>query len=181
MTPFYTHFSIPLAEIAKVLNHESVNLFAELMVLNMAPRENGTGTFNAGLDVIRTFWKTHGVRDTFFIEDGSGLSRFNAISASQVKDVLCYMHKSKNAAVFKSTLPEAGKGTLSGFKTSDFPGRTLQCKSGSMDRVRAYAGYLTCNSGREVAFAVMVNNFPGTQAEVGRKLQKLLVEMKRAY
>jgi D-alanyl-D-alanine carboxypeptidase len=46
--------------------------------------------------------------------------------------------------------------------------------------VRNYAGYLICDSGREVAFAVLVSNFSCTQAQMGRKLQKLLLEMKKS-
>lgn len=176
-----TVHSPKLSEIISILNHESVNLFAEHLVLQIAFAKTGKGSRESGLQILHQFWKDNGIRDTFFIEDGSGLSRFDAITVEQLTRILQYMAKSKNGAIFKSTLPEAGKGTLSGFKTTDFPGLSLQCKSGSMDRVRGYSGYLKCNSGREVAFTVLCNNFPGTQTEVGKKMQKLLLEIKKAY
>jgi len=176
-----SHLSPSLSEILKIMNHESVNLFADHMVMQIALEKGGKGNLDTGLELIRSFWKKNGIRDTFFIEDGSGISRFDAISAKQMTGILAYMDTSVYSGVFKSSLPEAGKGTLSSFNVTDFPGRSLRCKSGSMDRVKNYAGYLKCNSGREVAFAILVNNFACTQTEVGRKIQRLLLNIKHAY
>lgn len=170
-----------LADIIKPLNQESINLFADHLVFQIAFEKMGKGSFDSGIQLIQRFWKSNGVRDTFFMDDGSGLSRFNAISAEQLTTMLLYIQRGKNAATFRESLPCAGKGTLSGFNVADFPGKTLQCKSGSIDKVRAYAGYLTCDSGREVAFAVVVNNYPCSSQEMGRKLQKLLLTIKTSF
>jgi D-alanyl-D-alanine carboxypeptidase/D-alanyl-D-alanine-endopeptidase (penicillin-binding protein 4) len=170
-----------LADIVRIVNHESVNLFAEHLILEIARNSSVSGSLNKGIDAIHHFWKEHGIRDTFFLEDGSGLSRFNAVSASHLTHVLHYMHQSRSGTLFRSSLPLAGEGTLSNFSIHDFPGNSLSCKSGSMNRVRGYAGYLVCDSGREVAFAMLCNNFPLTQAEMVRKMQKLILGMKREF
>jgi len=47
--------------------------------------------------------------------------------------------------------------------------------------VRGYAGYLKCQSGREVAFSILVNNFPGTSQAVVRKIRNLLLEIRKNY
>jgi D-alanyl-D-alanine carboxypeptidase/D-alanyl-D-alanine-endopeptidase (penicillin-binding protein 4) len=177
----FTYLSPKLSDILKPLNHESINLFADHLVFQIALEKAGKGSFESGLDLIHAFWKENGVRDTFFMDDGSGLSRFDAISPEQMTQMLMFMDHSRYEDAFLNSLPVAGKGTLSGFKTTDFPGNTLRCKSGSIDKVRSYAGYLTCDSGREVAFAVMVNNFSCTMSEMGRKLQKLLLDFKKAF
>jgi serine-type D-Ala-D-Ala carboxypeptidase/endopeptidase (penicillin-binding protein 4) len=177
----FTYLSPKLSDILKPLNHESINLFADHLVFQIALEKTGKGSFESGLDLIHAFWKENGVRDTFFMDDGSGLSRFDAISPEQMTQVLKFMVQSDKKESFLNSLPVAGKGTLSGFKTTDFPGNTLRCKSGSIDKVRSYAGYLTCDSGREVAFSVMVNNFSCTMSEMGRKLQKLLLEIKKDF
>jgi D-alanyl-D-alanine carboxypeptidase/D-alanyl-D-alanine-endopeptidase (penicillin-binding protein 4) len=171
--------SPPLSEILRVLNHESVNLFADHLVYQIELEKSGRGSLENGLELIHRFWKDYSVRDTFFIHDGSGLSRFNAISAQQIIQVLGHMLQSSNRDVFLGSLPVAGKGTLSSFSTSAFPGQSLRCKSGSIDKVRCYAGYLQCDSGREVAFAILVNNYASGSAEMGRKLQKLLLGIKK--
>jgi serine-type D-Ala-D-Ala carboxypeptidase/endopeptidase (penicillin-binding protein 4) len=179
MSLLSTHLSPPLSQIIAVLNHESVNLFADHLVLQIALEKTGKGNLETGLQLIKSFWKENGVRDTFFTEDGSGLSRYDAISAAQLTTILQFMIHSKDSSVFRSSLPEAGKGTLTSFKTADFPGKTLQCKSGSLSRVRGYGGYLKCDSGREAAFAVLVNNYLVTSAEMGKNLQRLLAGLKK--
>ncbi len=167
-------YSPLLSRVCSVLNYESVNLIAESLVMQLSYRQNGQGRHDEGMKIISGFLKENITTDPFFLEDGSGLSRATAVSARQISDFLIFMHKSESGDVFKSTLPVAGAATLRSFSTDTFPGVTLRCKSGSMTRIRAYAGYLKCRSGREVAFAVMVNNFPGTSQEIFRTLEGFL-------
>ncbi len=170
--------SPPLSEICSVLNRESVNLIAESLVMQLAYSKNGFGHHGDGMQIMKDFLKENVFNDSFFLEDGSGLSRFTAMSARQMNDFLKYMHQGENGEIFKSALPVAGAGTLRAFSTRDFPGISLRCKSGSMTRVRAYAGYLSARSGREIAFTIIANNFPGTQQEVFRAIEGLLVNMR---
>lgn len=179
--PFHFIRSPPVAEICSVLNHESVNLLAESLVMQLAYKTGGFGGHPEGMELMRSFIRENITGEPFFLEDGSGLSRFSAVTARQLNDLLIYMSRSDNAGIFRSGLPVAGAGTLRSFRTSDFPGSTLRAKSGSMTRVRAYAGYLVSQSGREVAFSVMVNNFPGTHAEVFRSVERFLKEVRSAY
>jgi D-alanyl-D-alanine carboxypeptidase/D-alanyl-D-alanine-endopeptidase (penicillin-binding protein 4) len=93
--------------------------------------------------------------------------------------MLGFMQLSSHRDLFLGSLPVAGKGTLSSFSTSAFPGQSLRCKSGSINKVRCYAGYLQCDSGREVVFAILVNNYASGSAEMGRKLQGLLLAIRK--
>lgn len=133
------------------------------------------------MKIISGFLEENVTSSPFFLDDGSGLSRFTAISARQMNDFLLYMHQSENSKIFKSTIPVAGAGTLRSFSTKDFPGLTLRCKSGSMTRVRSYAGYLVGKSGREMAFTIIVNNFSGTQQEIFRAIEGLLVKTRNEF
>ncbi len=180
-TSVLTIFSPPLEQIIREINHESVNLFAEHLVMQLAFEKTGKGSLQEGLNLIEGFWKENGVAEPFFLEDGSGLSRFNAVSSQFLVRVLTRMHGSRYGMVFRTSLPSAGNGTLTGFPTEDFPGETLRCKSGSMERVRGYAGYLQCVSGRQVAFAVLVNNFPATSQDVMREIRGLLKKIRLNY
>lgn len=178
-TPLSEFRSPSLAEIVREVNYESVNLYAEHLVYQIAFEKKGLGVLDTGLMLINRFWENRGVPVPFYMKDGSGLSRYNAVSAKQLTEVLLYMQKSTNREVFRSSLPSAGEGTLAGFRAADFPGETLRCKSGSMERVRGYCGYLKCNSGKEVAFSILVNNFSCTQSEMGIKIRKLLLDIKK--
>jgi D-alanyl-D-alanine carboxypeptidase/D-alanyl-D-alanine-endopeptidase (penicillin-binding protein 4) len=176
----YVHESPTLAEIIKVLNHESVNLFAEHLVKQIAVEKTGIGSRETGIELIKNFFKSKEVmKDELFMEDGSGLSHFNAISADQITSILNFMvKKSDNKEAFLNSLPNAGNGTLFGFNTEFFPENTLKAKSGSMTRVRCYAGFLQTNSGREIAFSVMFNQFSGSSSNLVKEIENLLFTIK---
>jgi D-alanyl-D-alanine carboxypeptidase/D-alanyl-D-alanine-endopeptidase (penicillin-binding protein 4) len=173
--------SPPLREIISVTNHESVNLFAEHLLKHLSFLKSGLGTTADGCKFVEQFWKENGI-DTkgFFMNDGSGLSRFNAITPRQLLAVLEYMGtSSKYAAFFSASLPTAGYGTMVSFSYQNFPNQSLRAKSGSMTRVRCYAGYLTCISGRKLCFVVMLNNFSCSQSVAIKKIEEALLELRK--
>jgi D-alanyl-D-alanine carboxypeptidase/D-alanyl-D-alanine-endopeptidase (penicillin-binding protein 4) len=173
--------SPPLRDIIRVTNHESVNLFAEHFLKYLAFQKSGLGTTEDGCQLVMQFWKEKGLdMNGFFMNDGSGLSRFNAITANQMVDILNYMrNKSANSTDFYESLATVGNGTLTVFTEANFPNQSLRAKSGSMTRVRCYAGYLSTDSGRQLSFAVMLNNFSCSQKEATRKIEELLVELRK--
>jgi D-alanyl-D-alanine carboxypeptidase/D-alanyl-D-alanine-endopeptidase (penicillin-binding protein 4) len=127
------------------------------------------------------FWKEKGLDMTgFFMNDGSGLALSNAITASHLVGILNYMKtKSAYSADFYQSMATVENGTLTVFKSENFPGQCLRAKSGSMTRVRCYAGYLTTDSGRQLSYSVMLNNFSCSQPEAIRKIEKLLIELRK--
>jgi serine-type D-Ala-D-Ala carboxypeptidase/endopeptidase (penicillin-binding protein 4) len=173
--------SPPLSEIIKVLNSESVNLFAEHLVCQIAAEETGMGDREAGLKIIADHWASRGLDvSQLFMEDGSGLSHFNAVSPQFITSLLISMKNSgTHYSPFFESLPSAGNGTLNGFNRNLFPFGSLSLKSGSMKRVRCYAGYIKTDSGNEYAIAILVNHFSGTHAKLISELEKLFAEVKK--
>lgn len=172
----FTQESPTLAEIAKVLNYESVNLIAEHLVRQIAAEKNGLGRREDGTETIVEFWEANGnPAGAIKMEDGSGLSHFNLVSPEFFTALL--RHSANNEA-FLNSLPMAGKGTLKVFDENLFPGNTLRGKSGSMTRVRCYAGYLQLDSGKNVAFAFMFNHFSGSHSALIREIENLLYRLK---
>lgn len=173
--------SPPLTDIIRVTNHESVNLFAEHLLKHLAFQRYGLGATKDGCKFVEQFWKERGIDlDGFFMSDGSGLSRFNALTATQLVSILNYMKaKSMYASDFYQSLPTPGSGTLASFRGKDFPDNCLHAKSGSMTRVRCYAGYLTTISGKQLSFAVLLNNFTCSQTEAIKKIEEVLVELRK--
>jgi len=171
----HVHQSPTLAEIVKTVNHESVNLFAEHLLLQLSAEKAGVGSREKSIELVQQFWNKKGLNaGSLFMEDGSGLSHFNAITPAFLTSVLVDMKNSKNGASFVESMPNAGEGTLSSFSTRKFPGNTLSAKSGSMTRVRCYAGYLKKNSGKEVVFTMMFNHFSGSQSRLRAEIENLL-------
>lgn len=169
-------FSPPLRDIIRVTNYESVNLFAEHLLKHLAWNKTGLGTTKEGCKLIVDFWKDKGLdMSGFFANDGSGLSRFNAMTANHLTMILNYMAtKSRYSGVFYQSLPTSGEGTLTVFNPESFQKGSLRAKSGSMTRVRCYAGYMKSVTGKNLSFTVMLNNFSCSQSVAVRKIQELL-------
>lgn len=170
--------SPPLGEIIKQTNTESINLFAEHLLIHAGLQLGAVPQTTVAADSVRHFWKKKGMdTDGLSLNDGSGLSQYNAISPKQMVFVLQYM---KNNSLyfdsFYNSLPVAGKtGTLEEmFKGSIAEGK-LRAKSGTIAGVRAYAGYVTTESGREVAFSIAVNNFSCSSPDARDKLEQLMI------
>jgi len=175
----YIQESPTLDKIIEVLNYESINLFAEHLVRQIAFEETGNGNRETGIEIIRRYFKSQGLpTEQLFMDDGSGLSHFNAASPKFLTSLLQYMKGSKS---FVQSLPVAGEGTLYQFNPSFLPDSVFRAKSGSMTRVRCYAGYIKTDSNKELAFSFMVNHFSGSHNSLIKKIQGLLVILKLNY
>lgn len=175
----YVTESPDLSEIIKVLNYESVNLYAEHLIKQISAEQTGTGSREIGLKLVSEFWNKKGFdTNQLIMEDGSGLSHFNAVTPEFLTSVLIYMAESSlNSSALIESLPGAGKGTLQHFAMQNFPGNILRSKSGSMTRVRCYVGFLQAASGKNLTFSIMVNHFSGSHFKLIAELQKLLIDL----
>lgn len=173
----YTHKGESLLNIAKETNYRSVNLFAEHM-LNLIGREKGSrGSTWQGLKVAENYWSGKIYTEGMRVADGSGLSRSNAISAQNFTSLLNYMYIHHKEDWLK-TLPVSGKsGTMSGVCKGQSADGRLQAKSGSINGVRSYAGYLTGNSGKVYSFALIVNNADCSSSALKSKMERLFNAM----
>lgn len=175
----YLQESPKLADITKVLNHESVNLFAEHFLKQLSVEATGQGNRKKSIEIVKQFWKEKDLdTDQIYMEDGSGLSHFNALTPRFLTKLLSVMDGNE---AFIQSLPRAGNGTLHQFSKEYFPGSTLEAKSGSMTRVRCYSGYLTTNSGRRLVFSIMFNHFSGSHSALVSEIEHLLFEIKSEH
>lgn len=170
----HKHTGRPLIDIIKETNFRSINLFAEHMLTMIAREKGKKGSTWEGLKYVDQYWRDKidigGIR----IADGSGLSRSNAISAHHFIQLLSYMIKSENGEAFKNSLPISGKsGTLLNVCRGQKAEGRLQAKSGSINGVRSYAGYLRGDSGKLYAFALIVNNANCSSSVLKRKMEVL--------
>ena len=172
--------SPPLADIIEFLNHESVNLFAEHLVKELGKVYNDNGSTYSGIEVIKNFLQEADISsEGMFLEDGSGLSPLNAINARELVNLLFYMRtEGKYFQEFYSSLPDAGKeGTLKYYFKDPVFDTNLRAKSGSMTRVRCYAGYFTTLSGKELIFSIFVNNYTGPSKDIISGIEGIFKEI----
>jgi len=171
--------SPPLSEIIKVLNHKSVNQYAEHLIKELGKVYKKSGSTAVGAEVIMEFLDSAGV-DTggMFIEDGSGLSSLDAVNSGEMVKLLMFMKRNSSSFEdFFMSLAEPGKeGTLKNyFKDPVFESR-LRAKSGTLTRVKSYAGYFTTLSGKEMIFCIIINNFSGPARKVISGIEEIIKE-----
>jgi D-alanyl-D-alanine carboxypeptidase/D-alanyl-D-alanine-endopeptidase (penicillin-binding protein 4) len=164
-----------LKDIANWTNLKSVNLFADGLVYALAYQNTGKGDLSIGLNRITAYWTGKMNLDGFQIYDGCGLSRSNSISAAHFCELLRWMSSSSNASAYKNTLPIAGKtGTAKSLCKGDVGEGRIFAKSGSMQGVKSYAGYIDSTSGKKIAFAITVNDFSCTGNQLTIRMEKIL-------
>jgi D-alanyl-D-alanine carboxypeptidase/D-alanyl-D-alanine-endopeptidase (penicillin-binding protein 4) len=180
IVPITETISPRLSEIINVLNHESVNLFAEHLIKELGKKFKNNGSTESGAEVIYDFLKSCGIdRNGMFIEDGSGLSPLNAVKTRELVRLLIYMkNKGKYFPDYYSSLPDAGKnGTLKNiFKDPVFDSH-FKAKGGSMTRVRSFAGYFTTISGKEMVFSIIINNYSGPSKKIISEIEDNIREL----
>jgi D-alanyl-D-alanine carboxypeptidase/D-alanyl-D-alanine-endopeptidase (penicillin-binding protein 4) len=147
-----------IQDIAFWTNMRSVNLFAEQLLTLVAYEKTKLGSTENGANYINSYWEPR-LNIEMFQTDGSGLSRSNGFSAQHYVRLLNYMSDSDQFENYKATLPVAGKsGTLRGVCRGQHASGRIHAKSGTMNRIKSYAGYVESSSGKKIAFALIVNN-----------------------
>lgn len=175
----YTHLSPTLDKIVYYTNMKSDNHYAETLLNTLASvKTKQTGTTNNGIEVVTAFWKDRGVDVSgLFMDDGSGLSRSNAITTKIQATILSKIYRDSTLyTAFNSSLPIAGKnGSMSSLCKGTFAENNLRAKTGYINRVRAYAGYTTSKSGKKIAFSIIFNNYSCSPKEMKLKIEKWMI------
>lgn len=173
----YTNESPSLSSIISITNKYSHNTFAEAIFKNIGLRRMGLGSFYTGSSSVLSILNsrklnTGGIK----ITDGSGLSRSNALSASFLCNYFAYLYTTPFFKSYYETMAEAGEsGTLRKLFQNQKGEVTIRAKSGTMQDVRAYAGYAKNAKGEMLSFAIMVNNFSVKSSEIREIIEKLML------
>ena len=173
----YTHDSLALAEVIRLVNKYSSNVMARQLLLTLAAEKAGRpATPEAGQRVVAGFLAGRGISiPDLVIENGSGLSRSERITAAGLAAVLADAWLSPYRPEFQASLPlSAVDGTLRRkFRDPEMEGR-VRMKTGSLQGVSALAGYVTAASGRTYV-AVIILNHPGAEHGAGEAVEAALV------
>ncbi len=176
----YRHLSPKLQDIVNRANGKSINLYCESMLKTLGKTRNEAGSIASGLQVIRSYWAERGLDFSgCYLEDGSGLSPRNAVTPAFLARLLFKISEDPTLEkAFSASLPVAGvSGTLrSWLRNSPAQGKIF-AKSGTMERVRAFTGYVTTIRGQRRAFAIIINNYEGSSTTIKRKLERLMLHI----
>jgi len=179
-TDFYKTYSVTLADIVDKLNKNSINLFAEHLLVEVGIKKGGANDVKSATEVMEDFWAAKGMDvGGLSINDGSGLSHYNYISSKQLVFVLKYMYKNSSSYdVFYNSLPVSGEnGTLKYLCRNTAAHGKIHAKSGTIRGVRCYAGYTVSNSGRQIAFAILFNNYTCSSSKSKEKMEEFMIAL----
>ncbi len=180
LTTVLVRKSPPVTKVVYWTNLISNNLFAEHLLKHVGVAKYHDGSVFSSTLAVMKYWKGKGIDMTgFYMNDGSGLSRSNAVTSRQLVEILNYMKtKSKYAKSFMTSLPVCGKtGTLKSLGRKSSIYGNLKAKSGTMTRVKSYAGYVTSASGRNMSFAIIINNYNCSSYQVSKKMERVMIAM----
>ncbi len=173
----FEYDSLPLSEIIRLVNKFSNNVMARTVLLTLGVEGLGPpATAERGRNAMRAWLAKRGIHaNGFVLENGSGLSRAERVTARGMGEMLDAAWHSPFMPEFAASLPlSATDGTLRNrFNSPGMHGR-IRLKTGRIDDVSALAGFVNAASGRTYVVVIMVNH-PGAHAGSGEAIQAELI------
>ncbi|MBK9043922.1 MAG: D-alanyl-D-alanine carboxypeptidase/D-alanyl-D-alanine-endopeptidase [Saprospiraceae bacterium] len=175
-----TLHSPPLYKIIKEANSKSINLYSEAILQILGKGKGNTISRTNGINKINEYLEISGLSEkVLHMEDGSGLSARNLISADLFTAFMVHIIKKYGEQQILSLMPRAG---LDGTVKKLLSGSTIQtdvwAKSGSMNSIQSYTGFIRTRKGKLVAFSLMINGSTAKKAKNNRaEAEKIIAEI----
>lgn len=172
-----------LAPTIAVCNQPSQNYYAEMLLRTLGWKLKGRGTTENGLAAVREFLTKDVGLEQVSQADGSGLTRENLASPSDLVKLLLYMRKHPHAKEFYDSLPFNGmpKGTLRNRMTADDVRGRVHAKTGHIGGVASLSGYAESLSGDTYVFSILVNLPEAGSTVPADRLQDRIAELLVRY
>lgn len=160
-----TYNSPSLDSIVYWFLRHSINLYGEQLVKTFALHENTRVSTDTGIQIEKRFWESKGIDPASInIIDGSGLSPGNRVTSSAMASILYQVSKEKWFARYVDCLPVI---------------HNTHMKSGHINDVCSYAGYLSTADGTPLIFSFIINNYTGSTGNIQQKMFQVIDEMKK--
>ncbi len=152
--------SAPLSEITRDMCWHSDNFAAEQLARTIALERDGQGSWPAWERYAMAFLEERGA-DAVRLRDGSGLSRYNLLSATSIVSVLEWCLEQPWSEAYRRSLPRTGlEGTVSSRLEGVEP--TVRAKTGTLTGARALSGYVENDDSEPVVgFSCLFSNLTG--------------------
>jgi D-alanyl-D-alanine carboxypeptidase/D-alanyl-D-alanine-endopeptidase (penicillin-binding protein 4) len=149
--------SPPLAMLIRDINKYSNNVMTQQLFLTMGSASGEPGNPVRGAAAVRGLLEARGIAaPELVLENGSGLSRIERISAATLGNVLVDAWKSQWMSELMASLPISGvDGTM---KARNVTAGAAHMKTGMLEDTRAVAGYVQAASGRRYVVVAIINH-----------------------
>ena len=168
--------SDPLGYVIRDINKWSNNLMARQLLLTIAAEKNGVPATEAkGEAAIKTWLADKGQKiDELVIENGSGLSRTERISAAHLGQLLVAAYHSAIMPELMASLPILAQDGTVKKRLNDSPANgRAHLKTGSLDGVSAIAGYVLDSQNKRQVLVMLIND---KNAGASKNAQDALIE-----
>jgi serine-type D-Ala-D-Ala carboxypeptidase/endopeptidase (penicillin-binding protein 4) len=167
------HVSRALPDMLRDINKLSDNTLARLLYLSLGSLETdsvlgsrpigpvgGAATAARAGQAVHAWMERHGIDDAgMVLENGSGLSRLERISAAQMAAVLVAASRSDWSPEFLSSLPIAGLDGTMRKRLHDSPAAAkARIKTGALKNVMAIAGFVPDANNQPCIVVAMINH-----------------------
>jgi serine-type D-Ala-D-Ala carboxypeptidase/endopeptidase (penicillin-binding protein 4) len=172
--------SAPLSALGGNFLKVSQNFYGEMFLKAIGRTPSRPGTAAAGRQVVRETLAGWGIdADSFVMSDGSGLSRYDYVTADTIVAILKHVWQDeKLRGPFLAALPvSAYDGTLrTRMRETPLAGR-VQAKTGTISNMRALSGFLTTDSGERIVFSIIANHYTAPTAQIDAIAEKMLLRL----
>jgi D-alanyl-D-alanine carboxypeptidase/D-alanyl-D-alanine-endopeptidase (penicillin-binding protein 4) len=172
-------YKTPLTDCLARCNKDSFGLVAESLLKTVAAHTLGGsgGSWQVGQKVLTDYLTSLSVSQSEFnIDDGSGLSRENKLSANCLTAVLLDMYKSKNWAVYRDSLATAGTdGTIKKYFNEELYKGRIFGKTGYISGVKSFSGICCTNKG-DFLFSILTEGDNGQTRDAINDIVKAIFE-----
>lgn len=166
----------PMHDVLGPILLRSQNWFAEQLLKTLGRELRAEGSWKAGLAVADAYLRDEVGLDTlaFRLRDASGLSAGNLVAPSALTGLLTHLHGTDAGRLVRDALPVSAseEGSLRA-RFLDMPGR-VRAKTGHIRNVDSLSGYLHADSGRLLAFSVIVNGTPANSARTREAIDRVV-------
>jgi D-alanyl-D-alanine carboxypeptidase/D-alanyl-D-alanine-endopeptidase (penicillin-binding protein 4) len=166
---FYVHESEPLSELVRDINKFSNNVMARQLFLTLSAERSGPpARAEESARVIREWLAAKKIAaPELVLENGSGLSRLERITAQHLAALLQAAWRSPVMPEFVSSLPiVAADGTMKKRLRAGPVAGSAHIKTGLLSDARTIAGYVLDRQGRRQVVVMMVNHPRAPDADV---------------
>ena len=165
--------------VAQYTNLTSNNMYADCIFKYLGYDRYGKGSYANGAKAMKDFFREHGIESSgVSLVDGSGLSRDDKVTADFTCRFLAEVSHMPIYDDFQHSLGKVGEsGTVKNMLPNLPSNIQVRMKSGTMEGVKSYAGYITTAKGELLCFSVICNNYICSGNQMKQKLEKIIYKI----
>ncbi|MDQ3142553.1 MAG: D-alanyl-D-alanine carboxypeptidase/D-alanyl-D-alanine-endopeptidase [Bacteroidota bacterium] len=176
----FQYQSVPLEKLCDRALKKSVNMYCESFLHSFGLKMVGNTNRKKSIEALEKYWEKQGLEPNGFkLEDGSGLSPKNSLSSKHLATALYLIVKKIKLKNFHTLLVDPNsQGVLAGYmlKHPNTVGR-LQLKSGGMEGVLSYSGYIMFQGQEQFAISLIINHYDGNLVVIRKKIAQFFSEL----